>query len=578
MSNETQSTLEDIKIDQEDTSFELPSKKNFLSIILVLVVIMLLILGFSTIFSLLNMNNSKIINGVSINEIDVSNLTVEEAIEKVESQLNLGQEIILNYQDYSNIITSNDIDFSYNLNDVAKQAYEIGRSGNIFTNNYKILFTKINHENLELSYDYSEEKLDSLVKNIGLELPNPVIQPSYNIEDKTLVINNGSAGVEILSEELSNLIISSITNQKTNIEIPVKDVQPEAIDIEKIYSEVHTEPQDAYIERDPFKLHVDVDGIDFAISLEQAKQLLIEQKSEYEIPLKISKANIQVANLGNDLFVNKFSTFTSRYDVSNKNRSNNVELASKKINGVILLPGETFSYNQTVGKRTIAAGFKEASIYTSSGIENGVGGGICQVSSTLYNAVLEANLEIVERKNHSYYISYIPLGKDATVSYGSVDFKFKNSRSYPIKIVASSQNGVCSVSIYGLNEETEYNVSIQAQQIQVIPFQTTYVNDSSLASGKSVVKQNGMNGYKYETYKVVSLNGNVISKKLISSDTYKPLNKVVNVGTGSAPAATPTPTPTPEPSQEPASTPSAPATPAPETNSGTETTVVITSE
>ena len=167
----------------------------------------------------------------------------------------------------------------------------------------------------------------------------------------------------------------------------------------------------------------------------------------------------------------------------------------------------------------------------------------------------------------------IPLGKDATVSYGSVDFKFKNSRSYPIKIVASSKNGVCSVSIVGLNEETEYNVSIQAQQMQVLPFQTTYVNDNSLPSGKSVVKQNGMNGYKYETYKIVSLNGNVISKKLISSDTYKPLNKVVHVGTGSNPAAPSTPTP--EPSQEQTSTPS---TPTPETNSGTETTVVMTSE
>ena len=573
MSNETKSTLEDIKIDQEDTNYELSSNKNYLPIILILVAIILILLGFSTIFSLLNMNNSKIINGITINGIDVSNLTVEQAIEKVESQLNLGKEITLNYQDYSNIITSNDIDFSYNLNDVTKQAYEIGRSGNIFTNNYKILFTKINHENLKLSYEYNEEKLDLLVKNIGLELPNPVIQPSYNIEDKTLIINNGSTGVELLSEQLSNLIISSITNNQTNIEIPVKDVQPEKIDIDKIYSEVHTEPQNAYIEQNPFKLHVDVDGTDFAISLDEARQMLNEQKNEYEIPLKISKANIQVSNLGDDLFVNTFSTFSSRYDVSNRNRSNNVELASKKINGVILLPGETFSYNQTVGKRTIAAGFKEASIYTSSGIENGIGGGICQVSSTLYNAVLQANLEIVERKNHSYYISYIPLGKDATVSYGSVDFKFKNSRSYPIKIVASSKNGVCSVSIVGLNEETEYNVSIQAQQMQVLPFQTTYVNDNSLPSGKSVVKQNGMNGYKYETYKIVSLNGNVISKKLISSDTYKPLNKVVHVGTGSNPAAPSTPTP--EPSQEQTSTPS---TPTPETNSGTETTVVMTSE
>lgn len=201
------------------------------------------------------------------------------------------------------------------------------------------------------------------------------------------------------------------------------------------------------------------------------------------------------------------------------------------MNNVIILPGEIFSYNKTVGERTISAGFKDASIYTDSGIEYGLGGGICQVSSTLYNVALQSNLEIVERKNHRYTVSYVPLGKDATVSYGSVDFKFKNTRTYPIKIKAIAKNGVVDISFLGMNEEVEYDISILPQQLQVTPFETKYIYDDTLAEGKTVIKQQGHYGYKYETYKIITLNGAIVSKTLISTDTYVPLNKIIKVGT-----------------------------------------------
>ena len=126
---------------------------------------------------------------------------------------------------------------------------------------------------------------------------------------------------------------------------------------------------------------------------------------------------------------------------------------------------------------------KEAVIYADGELDYGLGGGICQVSSNLYNTVLKANLEIVERKNHSMTVNYLPIGCDATVSYGSVDFKFKNSRSYPIKIVATINSGVITISIYGVPEENEYTVDIITETLQKEDFETVYERTSSVPEG-----------------------------------------------------------------------------------------------
>ena len=203
-----------------------------------------------------------------------------------------------------------------------------------------------------------------------------------------------------------------------------------------------------------------------------------------------------------------------------------------------MLPGEEFSYNKVVGERTFANGFKEASVYTSSGVVNGLGGGICQVSSTLYNAVLHANLEIVERRNHRYAVSYVPLGRDATVAYGSIDFRFKNNRTYPIKVVSYAQNGVLNISIMGIKEATEYEVLITTNKLQTIPYETKYIEDNSMLSGTQKQTQYGDNGYKYETYKTLKLNAEVVSSEQISKDNYTPLTRVVRVGTKQVSAPT----------------------------------------
>ena len=202
--------------------------------------------------------------------------------------------------------------------------------------------------------------------------------------------------------------------------------------------------------------------------------------------------------LGTEAFPNLLSQYSTSYSTRNQKRTTNLRLAANKINGTVLMPGETFSYNKVVGERTIAAGYQEAPIYVSGKVVDGLGGGICQITTTLYNAVVYANLEIVERSNHQFVPSYAPASRDATVVYGSIDFKFKNNRNYPIKILCSVQNGIANFQIYGLKTDNDYEV--------VISNRVTGTTSNAIYS---------------EAYKILKQNGQVVSSTLLSQDVYK---------------------------------------------------------
>ena len=309
-------------------------------------------------------------------------------------------------------------------------------------------------------------------------------------------------------------------------------------------------------------MHIEENGVELAISLDEAKELIkksyednksvennnveaenstnskdtnsssenettevstnSEENDEIVIPLKITKPNVTVESLGNEAFANKLATYTTNYDSSNTNRNNNLVLAAKKLNDTIVKPGEEFSYNKTIGQRTIASGFKEAGAYAGGQVVLDVGGGICQLSSTLYNAALLTNLEITERHNHYFLTSYVPAGRDATVSWGSVDFKFKNNRKYPIKIVSKARDGVVEVSIYGIKQDDDKTVVIDSKVTSVIPKKVEYVSKSS-----GMQERYGEDGATSETYKTVMKNGVVLSKSLISQDTYNSLSQII---------------------------------------------------
>lgn len=511
-------------------------KANKKKIIIILSIIVLCIAIISTIFAVINSTNEKIIKGVKIQDIDVSGLTKQEAKDKLSKMIEelSDKDIILKYGENEEIIKVESLEIKYNFDEALNKAYEIGRSGNILKNNFDIIRTRISNTNINMDIKYNQDILNKEIDTFNSSLPGVVEECSYCIEEDKLIISKGKPGITINKEELNNEIKDKINNLKIKTEvinIPIINKQPDKIDLEKIHQEIYREPQDAYISQDPVTVHPHVNGVDFAITMEEAQKILQEDKDEYEIPLKITIANKTVNDLGEEAFPNTLGTFTTRYDASNKNRSNNIVLASSKINGTVILPGETFSYNKTVGKRTITSGFKEAGAYAGGKVIQEVGGGICQVSSTLYNAVLYANLEIVDRSNHYFECSYVDAGRDATVSWGTVDFKFRNNRTYPIKIEAYSKNGVVKISIKGIKEEKEYEVTIQSKITSIIKKTVQYIEDPTLEIGEEVVEQEGHNGCTSKTYKIVKHNGTVVSNDVISSDSYHALEKIVRKGT-----------------------------------------------
>lgn len=500
----------------------------------IIFIIILVIMIFSVIFAILNINNNNILNGVKIEGIDVSGLSREEAKAKIETVYNAKKEedIILKYNDFETTISQDILETNYDLDKAVNEAISLGKDGNIITNNYNILFALLGKKNIKVDMSINEEQIKDEIENIQTNIPGTIIEPDYYAENDKLIITPGQEGIKISVDNLINRIKNTLKTASLNqqyIEIPMDNVWPDKIDIEKIHDEIYKEVQDAYLTENPITIHPEVEGVDFDI--EEAKKILENDSEQYEIPLKITKPNVTMEKIGAEAFPNKISFYSTRYDGGDVNRSTNLELACEKINDVIVLPGETFSYNKTLGERSKAAGYKTAKVYENGEVVDGIGGGICQISSTLYNAVLKANLEIVERRNHQFITSYVEEGRDATVAYGVTDFKFKNSRKYAIKIKASASNGVATIEIFGIKEEVEYQISFDTKTISTIPYTVKYIDDNTLKTGTEVVKQKGANGIVTETYLIKSLNGQVVSNTLLSKDTYSAMQRIVLRGT-----------------------------------------------
>ena len=522
-----------------DTPSEKRNNKKMLMIIIpivIAIILVLLLLFFSTIFALVNKNNTNILNGTYINNINVSNMTRDDALSTLlaDEANTLKKAITLKHNDYEAQVSLTQIELTFDNDTALNQAYSKGRSGNIFKDNYDILFSSFTKDYISIDFSYNEENINSLVKEIEVNLSDRLIETSYYIDGNNLIISKGKNGYVIdtiaLNENIKLKLID-IDTSNCIIEIPVIYKEIDNIDINKIHSEIYKTPTNAYFTKDPYVIYPHVDGIDFAISIEEAQNLVNNsQEEEISIPLNVTSPQVTTSDIGNEAFPDQLSTYYTTYSTNNVNRSTNIRLASDKVNGTVVMPGEVFSYNATVGQRTSAAGFMPAPVYSGGEVTTGLGGGICQVSSTLYNAVLLANLEIEERQNHGFNPGYVPVGRDATVSWGAPDFKFRNTRNYPIKIVCDGSGGTINVDILGLKEKDEYDIDIESYVTSWIAYSTITRNDPNLEPGETKVIQSGSSGCRSVAYRVFYKDGEEIDRELLSQDTYSPHNKIVAVG------------------------------------------------
>ena len=300
----------------------------------------------------------------------------------------------------------------------------------------------------------------------------------------------------------------------------------------KISSLINRIPRDAYVEGNKIiesRIGVKLDLDRFKEEINKTLVSLDDEKYILNIPVITVDPKITTKNTLTELAINgELGIYYTSLENKEENTIYNIRLASEVINGILVKPQEIFSFNKYVGPAEKADGYKESTIIANGVFINGYGGGICQVSSTLYNAVLLANLPIIERYNHSVYgeaTKYVPLGQDAAIFYGFKDLKFKNNSDYAIVIFSKVFRDTIQVSIFGGNED-KAEVEIISKDKKVIDYQVIREKDSNLEAGQEIVVQEGVPGYQIKTYRIVRKDGEE-KIEFLAEDTYKSVPMII---------------------------------------------------
>jgi len=528
--------------------------KNFVFVSLIIFILLLWAITIQLVYALLTYDN--IYKGVYVNGFNVGGYTISELESFLNKEYKDGLsdlEITLKANDISEKFSFSDIGVTCNIQEVIDEAYSIGRKGNVFERLSELLKIRKNGVNVNIDITLDKEKLDNVIQSLYEKTFIPVKNAEVVFEENRILLRTGHHGENIDKDYVMSEVEKLVNSYKGGvIEIPIIVTQPEKINVDDLYKQISKEPVNAYakvvnnnVEIVPHELGIKIDRpyLESVVTdLENAEDIEKELQFDFITPeITTEKAN---KLLFRDVLASR-STHFSTSGTNNMNRGENIKLAASKINGKILAPGEVFSFNDVVGKRTAEAGYKSANVYSGGKVIDDIGGGICQVSSTLYNAVLYSDLEVVQRRNHSFTVGYVPLGLDATVSYGSVDFKFKNSTNWPIKILAKVTNTNDVVfTIVGTNESPGKKVEIVTEEVKTTPYTTKYYDDPTLPEGTTKVKQSGKTGHVVNTYKIIKINGKEVSRSKIHTSTYVPLEEEIIRGTKKVEPTTPQTQPT----------------------------------
>jgi len=292
----------------------------------------------------------------------------------------------------------------------------------------------------------------------------------------------------------------------------------------------------------------------------QIKEQLAQGKNPViSIVLEDVEPDITTADIRDMGLKGLLAEYTTKFDASQENRSYNIRVAAEALDGLLIEPGEEVSFNKVVGQRSSETGYKNADIIFNNKLVKGVGGGVCQVSSTLYNSVLLAGLKVTDRKNHSLPVGYVPIGRDATVVYGHIDLKFcNNTDSYiyikskvrevkqPVKpgseqaeddledAMDSEKVGFVTFKIYG-NTDNKQDILLKTEIVEELEPETVYEDDFNLPEGEQVIKQSGSKGYKVRTERLIVNEQTVVKREVLPWSFYQPVNKIVAVGKKSMP-------------------------------------------
>ena len=479
--------------------------------------------------------------GVTVGTIPVGGMSRSAAVDKIEKEsgaLYEGQNVSVTIYETTYDIPVEDVLQSVDSEQSAANAFAVGRTGNPFVRMWNVIKATAGQNEAQIAATVDEDGLTGTLEDIASKALTEPVEPTWEIGTDTMTIYAGKPGVNFDSAAVEQVLDEKIRLMDFEpYEVSVELSETPQIDIDKIAEQVIGDPVSATVSKEDGKTIIpEKVGVQFDV--EEARTIIGDgSAASYEIPVTTTAAKVTAEKLEEVLFRDTLASCSTSLNEGNVPRTNNVRLASAAINGTILNPGEEFSYNNVVGERTTERGYQSAGAYSGNEIIDEVGGGVCQPSSTLYMAVLRADLEVTQRVNHSFTVAYTPLGEDATVSWGGPDFCFKNDTDYPIKILAEQSNGQLTMTIVG-TKTSDKTVTTRTEVIETYTPQRIEKKDNSMMVGQSRVEVSGIPGYSTRTYKIITENGQT-TEELANTSNYIKRDEVVYVGTIQPKAETP---------------------------------------
>ena len=369
--------------------------------------------------------------------------------------------------------------------------------------------------------------LQQTVQTVADKLSYPAEDAAYELTETAIRFTAGKDGRQVSAAALKQLLLLGDWQKDLTVTIPCETLPAKGLTAQEIHDELAGDMVNAAYDSETDTITADSIGVSFDVAAAQQKMDAAAAGETVNLVARVEFPAVTAAELEAVLFRDVLGECKTHVS-GTAARISNVKLSAATINGLVLNAGDVFSYNESVGKRTAANGYKPAPAYIRGETVDEIGGGICQTSSTLYLACLRGDLEITERYAHRYVPAYIPWGMDATVSWGGPDYKFTNNTNYPVKIVTEYEKGYLTVKLLGTNVDGRY-AKVTNEVLSTTPWTTVYEEDPTMAPGTpETEKTSPYTGYKVRTYHTIyDKDGSVIDSHYEATSDYKVRNKVI---------------------------------------------------
>lgn len=506
--NTNRSTADNTNTIDDDNEENKPMRKKRLRFVKPIIIALAVLLGaFITvlIFCITTLPKNTVANNVMVEALNVSGLTYDETLAAVEATyLFENRDITIECNGKTRTLNGKELELRATPEATAQKAFYYGKSGNVILDGLtamRLLFaTKVIVPVADINHDILNLKLGEF----GNEVCGTLTQVGVEFTDTEAIITPGIPGFDYNTDTAREEILDAISNERfDNIHVTLNTIQPDKVDVDYVDSAIYRDVADAYY---------DINGNDIMVIAEIygrycdradieaiIDKINIPNGEKLSIPYQTVVPKLFAADLSAKLFNSTLGSYSTSY-YAGGNRGKNVARAAELINGKILAPGEVFSFNDTVGDRTTENGFYSAPEYSAGQSVVGIGGGTCQVSTTLYSAVLYADLGISSRTEHMMKVGYAPAGQDATVAYGSIDFKFKNTTDYPVKIVATTGGGKVTVSILGAAWDPPREVKLK-HSVSTVGENTVVYSKRLVYSEGKLISEDVLDGSSYAPHK-----------------------------------------------------------------------------